>query len=338
MSLLEVSHLHKRFPIRRGVFGKAVGHVHAVEDFSCRLERGHTLGLVGESGSGKTTAARCLLRLIAPSSGSVRFDGQELTELGSEAMRRQRRHLQMIFQDPYGSLNPRLSVQETLVEPMLVHGLATTRGEAGDRARELLQAVGLQADDLRRFPHQFSGGQRQRIGIARALAVQPRLIVCDEAVSALDVSVQAQVLNLLMDIQEQQQVAYLFIAHDLGVVAHICDAVAVMYLGEIVEEGTVADVFRHPLHPYTQALLAAVPPDAPGTARDRIRLSGDAPSPMQPSSRERFIMRFPEYRAAFEGATITMHEVPSSLADACLPHRVRCARLDVLQEAAVACN
>jgi oligopeptide/dipeptide ABC transporter ATP-binding protein len=312
--LLCVRGLVKHFPVRGGV-------VRAVDGVDLDLAPGEALGLVGESGCGKTTLGRCVLRLIEPDHGTISINGTDLMPLRGEALRRFRRQAQMVFQDPYGSLNPRLTVGEMLTEPMRVHGLAT-RSEAWDRAAALLERVGLQAEHLQRFPHEFSGGQRQRIGIARALAVQPRLIVCDEPVSALDVSVQAQVLNLLKDLQRDQGLGYLFISHDLAVVAHLCARVAVMYLGEIVEEGPTAAVLERPLHPYTQALLSAVP----GYGRTRIVLEGDPPSPMQPSSPARFIHRFPRFADAFRGDLALREAAPG--------HRVRCADLDALRRLA----
>jgi len=321
--LLQVRGLCKRFPIRKGVLARTVGHVHAVEDVSFDLETGSALGLVGESGCGKTTTGRCVLRLIEPSAGSIRFDGEELTELSSGAMRKRRRDMQLIFQDPYGSLNPRMTVGAMIAEPMVVHGLAT-RADVMDRVGELLERVGLERNHLQHYPHQFSGGQRQRIGIARALALQPRLIVCDEPVSALDVSVQAQVVNLLHDLQKEFGIAYLFIAHDLAVVAHLCARVAVMYLGEIVEIGSSEQVYRQPLHPYTQALLSAIPADEPGQKRDRIILQGDPPSPLEAPNSARYVRRFPSHAAAFDGE-LRLHEAEPG-------HLVRCAKLDALRE------
>jgi oligopeptide/dipeptide ABC transporter ATP-binding protein len=281
--LLSVRNLTKHFPMRRGLLQRAVGQVRAVDGVSFDIARGETLALVGESGSGKTTTGRAILRLVEPTSGSVHVNGIDFGALRGEELRRMRRHLQIIFQDPYGSLNPRLTVGESIREGLVVHALA--KGSAADeRVAAVLQEVGLQPDMATRYPHEFSGGQRQRIGIARALAVEPDFIVCDEPVSALDVSVQAQIINLLRDLQRARGLAYLFIAHDLAVVSHMADRVAVMYLGRVVELAPRRPLFATPLHPYTGALLSAVPVPVPGAVRSRILLAGEPPSPANPPS------------------------------------------------------
>jgi oligopeptide/dipeptide ABC transporter ATP-binding protein len=280
-ALLEVRDLKKYFPIRSGFFGRHTGDVRAVDGVSFWLKKGETLGLVGESGSGKTTTGRAVLRLEDATAGSALFDGHVIFTMGRVDLQHLRRRAQFVFQDPYGSLNPRMTVGDTLREVLKVHKLAKGK-QAETRVRDLLQMVGLSPLHADRYPHEFSGGQRQRIGIARALAVEPDLIVCDEPVSALDVSVQAQVLNLLQDLQTKLGLTYLFIAHDLGVVEHVSDRIAVMYLGRIVELGDAQAVTRTPRHPYTRALLSAVPVPVPGRAQDRIVLSGDIPSPSNP--------------------------------------------------------
>jgi oligopeptide transport system ATP-binding protein len=276
--LLEVRNLVKHFPIRQGIiFSKQVGAVQAVDDVSFTVHTGETLGLVGESGCGKTTTGRLILRLIEPTSGDVIFDGKNIPTLPKDELRELRKDMQIIFQDPYGSLNPRMTVGDIIGEPLHIHKLA--RGpEKEKRVRELLEVVGLSAFHARRFPHEFSGGQRQRIGIARALAVRPKLIICDEPVSALDVSIQAQVINLLQDLQKEFDLTYIFIAHDLSVVKHISDRVAVMYLGKIVELTDKDELYRNPKHPYTQALLSAIPEADPTIKKERILLTGDVPT------------------------------------------------------------
>ncbi len=281
--LLSVRDLKVHFPIRKGVLGRTVGQVRAVDGVSFDVRAGETLGVVGESGCGKTTTGRAVLRLIEPTSGEVRFGGHDVRALGAGPLRRLRREMQIIFQDPFSSLNPRMTVGAIVREGLTIHRLA--EGAAADaRVRELLDEVGLRQEYANRYPHEFSGGQRQRIGIARALGVEPRFIVCDEPVSALDVSVQAQVINLLADLQQRRGLSYLFIAHDLSVVEHIADRVAVMYLGRIVELADAADLYREPLMPYTQALLSAIPVPDPTRRRNRIVLAGEPPSPANPPS------------------------------------------------------
>ena len=291
--LLQVTDLVKHFPIKSGVvFDREVARVRAVDGVSLTLHAGETLGLVGESGCGKSTLSRTILQLTAPTSGSVRFDGQELVGLSARELRPLRREMQMIFQDPFASLNPRKRVGQIIGEPIQLHGLAEG-AQLKRRVQDLLDRVGLQAEHYNRYPHEFSGGQRQRIGIARAVGLQPKLIIADEPVSALDVSVQAQIINLLEDLQREFGMAYLFVAHDLGVVRHVSDRVAVMYLGKIVEEADADSLYTRALHPYTHALLSAVPiPDPRKNAvRERITLDGDVPSPIDPPPGCRFHTR-----------------------------------------------
>ena len=283
MALLEVRNLKKYFPIKTGILSRTIGDVRAVDGVTLTLERGETLGLVGESGCGKTTVGRSILRLIEPTSGQVTFNSQNLLALDREQMRQVRASLQIIFQDPFSSLDPRMSVGQIIAEPIRNH-LKASRAEMRDRVAYLMEKVGLHPEQMSRYPHEFSGGQRQRIGIARALALNPMAIICDEPVSALDVSIQAQVINLLVQLQEEMDLSYLFIAHDLSVVEHISDRVAVMYLGRIVELATDRELYQNPQHPYTQALMSAVPVPDPGIRKQRILLEGDVPSPLNPPS------------------------------------------------------
>jgi oligopeptide/dipeptide ABC transporter ATP-binding protein len=315
---LEVCGLRKYFPIHKGFLGRSAGAVRAVDDISFSVPHGETLGLVGESGCGKSTAGKTILKLLEPSGGTIRLRGRDITGLDKAQLRPLRREMQMVFQDPYSSLNPRMTAGEIVTEPLAVHGIAEG-AEREDRAASLFSRVGLRPDQMTDFPHQFSGGQRQRIGIARALAVSPSLIVCDEPVSALDVSIQAQVINLLMDLQDEYRLSYLFIAHDLAVVRHISHRIAVMYLGRIVELALASAIFATPLHPYTEALLAAVPIPDPRIKRKRhVGLAGDVPSPVNPPSgchlhtrcphaRERCRREAPELRELAPGHWVSCH-------------------------------
>jgi oligopeptide/dipeptide ABC transporter ATP-binding protein len=314
--VLKVDRLAKHFPVRRGVvISRAVGSVRAVDDVSFEIARGETLALVGESGCGKSTTGRLILRLMDPTAGEVHFKGHDIAKLGRSALRRMRQHMQIIFQDPYASLNPRMTVGQILAEPIQVHGINGASCDA--RVKELLDVVGLAPEYASRYPHQFSGGQRQRIGIARALAVNPSLIVCDEPVSALDVSIQAQVINLLQNLQQRFGLSYLFIAHDLAVVKHISNRVAVMYLGKLVEVADKRALFERPLHPYTQALLSAIPRPDPTIERRSVLLAGDVPGALNPPSGCRFHTRcrFVQERCRKE---------EPDLRDAGSNHRVAC--------------
>jgi oligopeptide transport system ATP-binding protein len=304
MDLLEVKNLKMHFPIKKGLLSKTRGFVKAVDGVSFNLRKGETLGLVGESGCGKTTVSRSLLRLIEPTGGSVNFEGSDILQLPPKALRQIRAHIQVIFQDPYSSLNPRLSAGQIIAEPLKNYE-HRSREQLKERVASLMEKVGLMPDQANRYPHQYSGGQRQRIGIARALAVNPKIIVCDEPVSALDVSIQAQVINLLIALQEELGLSYIFIAHDLSVVEHISDRVAVMYLGKIVELAADREIYHNPRHPYTQALLSAVPVPDPQRRKKRILLKGDVPSPIDPPSGCAFHTR------CLQKTDICVHEEPA---------------------------
>ena len=315
--LLRVRNLVKHFPVQGGLFSRTVDRVHAVDGVSLEIAAGETLGLVGESGCGKSTTGRCILRLIEPSSGEVRFDGRDVMAMNARGLRQLSRGMQIIFQDPYASLNPRMTVGAIIGEALTIHKLARNVREYDERVVNLLETVGLHADYRSRYPHEFSGGQRQRIGIARALAVSPRLIVCDEPVSALDVSIQAQVINLLEDLQRQFGLAYLFIAHDLSVVEHISRRVAVMYLGRIVELASAHDLYATPRHPYTEALLSAVPVPDPTAKRQRIVLQGDVPNPIRPPAGCHFHPRCPHAMERCRSEAPLLREVAPGHLAAC---------------------
>lgn len=317
MSLLEVKHLKVHFPVGHGVFSRRRDYVKAVDDVSLTIAPGETLGLVGESGCGKTTLGRAIVRLLKPTSGNVLLEGEDLTAMKGARLRSYRRKLQIIFQDPYSSLNPRQRVGDIIGEALDIHKLVPDREARRRRVDELLVAVGLDGSHADRYPHEFSGGQRQRIGIARALAVEPELIVCDEPVSALDVSVQAQIVNLLQDLQQQRGIAYLFIAHDLAVVEHISRRVAVMYLGRIVEQAEAKELICEPLHPYTQALISAVPVLDPDAKRQRVVLPGDVPSPIHPPAGCPFHPRCPLAEARCRTEVPALREVASGHWTAC---------------------
>jgi oligopeptide/dipeptide ABC transporter ATP-binding protein len=315
--LLEVKDLMKYFPIRKGLLSRVVANVHAVDGISLEIRKGETLGLVGESGCGKTTAGKTILKLIEPTGGTIRYHGKDITRYDRKQMKEFRREMQIIFQDPFSSLNPRHTVGTIIAAPLEIHGLAE-QSEKEDRIADLLKKVGLPPSAMRHYPHEFSGGQRQRIGIARALAVNPELIVGDEPVSALDVSIQAQVINLFEDLQEDLDLTYIMISHDLSVIHHISDKIAVMYLGKIVETASRSELYRHPLHPYTSALLSAVPVPDPEHRRKRTVLEGDVPWPIEPPSGCRFHPRCPrafdpcdkiepEFRTVGDGHAVACH-------------------------------
>ena len=314
--LLTVSDLKVHFPIKRGLFSRIMGYVYAVDGISFTLTRGETMGLVGESGCGKTTTGMAILRLIEPTDGRVTFDGSDMSQMTASRLRSLRREMQIIFQDPYSSLNPRMRVNQIIADPMNIHGVYRGR-EREERIAYLLDKVGLTPEQGRRYPHEFSGGQRQRIGIARALALNPQLIIGDEPVSALDVSIQAQIINLLIDLQEEFQLSYMLIAHDLAVVEHICDHIAVMYLGKIVEMASYRDLYTDPKHPYTQALLSAVPVADPRRERGRMILAGDVPSPIHPPTGCHFHPRCPRRMEACDRAEPVLKDIGGD-------HRVAC--------------
>jgi oligopeptide/dipeptide ABC transporter ATP-binding protein len=320
-TILQVRDLRKHFPIKRGLFGKTKGWVKAVDGVSFDLARGETLGLVGESGCGKTTAGRTLLRLLDPiTGGSAEFLGNDLFAMQGEELRRTRRHMQIIFQDPYGSLNPRMTVESIVGEALQIHGVVRDRGQRRERVQGLLKEVGLDpVRHITRYPHEFSGGQRQRIGIARAIALDPEFIMCDEPVSALDVSIQAQIINLLQDLQERKNLSYLFVAHDLKVVEHISHRVAVMYLGEIVETAPSEEIYRNPIHPYTRALLSAIPVADPTVTTKREILGGEPPTPIDPPAGCHFHPRckYAEDRCRDGANPVPVYEVGAG-------HRVQC--------------
>ena len=317
-AFLKVEALAKNFPIKGGFFSREVASVKAVQGVNLEIKKGETLGLVGESGCGKSTLGRCIIRLIEPSAGKIILEGQDITTLKGEELRALRRKMQIIFQDPYASLNPRMTVGSIIGEPLIIHNLFNSKNDRQNRVKELLQTVGLRPEHINRYPHEFSGGQRQRIGIARALAVEPQFIVCDEPVSALDVSIQAQVINLLMDLQQKLGLTYLFIAHDLKVVEHISNRVAVMYLGKVVELADSEELYRHPQHPYTKALLSAIPVPDPHKKDQRIILTGDVPSPINPPSGCHFHPRCPSAVADCKVSLPKLRETRTEHETSCL--------------------
>ena len=314
--LLRVEDLKVHFPVRKGILSRTVAHVHAVDGVNLTLDRSETLGLVGESGCGKTTAGMAILRLVEPTGGRVLFKGRDMAELAPSENRALRRNMQIIFQDPYSSLNPRMTVNRILGDPMKIHGLYQGK-ERQERVDYLLEKVGLTPEQSVRYPHEFSGGQRQRIGIARALALNPELIIGDEPVSALDVSIQAQIINLLIDLQSEFELSYILIAHDLAVVEHICDRIAVMYLGQVVETTGYKELYTNPLHPYTQALLSAVPSPDPRDKKQRTVLKGDVPSPINPPSGCNFHTRCPLKKDICQEAEPALREVGEGHLAAC---------------------
>ncbi len=318
--ILQIHNLVKYFPINGGILGKQIAKVHAVDDVTFTLEKGKTLGLVGESGCGKSTLGRTILRLIEPTSGSIIFEGKDITNISQKDLRPLRKEFQIVFQDPFASLNPRMSIKEILSEPFEIHNLYKNKNERLDKIVSLLKEVGLSPESIDRYPHEFSGGQRQRIGIARALSLNPKIIICDEPVSALDVSIQSQILNLMMDLRDKYKLSYIFIAHDLSVIEHISDNVAVMYLGKIVEYTSSENLYKSPLHPYTQALISSIPRHNIVEKRERQVLQGDIPSPINPPSGCRFHTRCPFAKE------ICTNEVPSlkNLGTIENPHLVSC--------------